>query len=82
MHVLSEPRRDEAPRVKRDVFAAGRLASNREQLEHLKQRAEIARISFERYPSHAQEIEKLYAEQAVADFLALHPGLEEAKGAA
>lgn len=66
---------DEAPRVKRDVFAAGRLASNREQLEHLRQRAEIARISHERHPSHAQEIEKLYADQAVEDFLAAHPAL-------
>lgn len=75
MQVLSDPR--EAVRVKRDVFATGRLASHREQLEHLKQRAEIARISQERHPSHANEIHKLYADQAVADFLAAHPSLAE-----
>lgn len=69
-----------APAVKRDVFAAGRIASHREQLEHLKQRAEIARISFERHPSHAQEIQKLYADRDLEDFLAAHPDL--ANGAA
>lgn len=58
---------------KRNVFAAGRIASNREQLEHLKQRVEIARISFERHPSHANEIHKAYAEQALADFQDAHP---------
>lgn len=81
MQVLSEARRNEAPRVKRDVFAAGRIASNRETLEHLRQRAEIARISHERHPSHAQEIEKLYADQAVEDFLAAHPDLAEGSAA-
>lgn len=74
MQVLSDAR--EAPRVKRNVFAAGTLASYREQLEHLKQRAEISRLSFERHPSHHNEIHKLYAEQAVADFLAGHPSLQ------
>lgn len=54
-------------------FAAGRIASLREQLEHLRQRAEVCRISFERHPSHHNEIQLAYAEQAVEDFVHAHP---------
>lgn len=50
-------------------------AEVRDQLAHLRQRAEIARRTFEQQRSHANEIHKLYADQALDDFLAAHPGL-------
>lgn len=48
---------------------------DRAQLAHLRQRAEMMRIAFERQRSSWNEIQKLYADQAVDDFLAAHPGL-------
>ncbi|MGE0456461.1 MAG: hypothetical protein AB7I13_00060 [Vicinamibacterales bacterium] len=50
-------------------------AELRDQLEHLRQRAEICRIAHQQRRNHANEIAKLYADQALDDFLAAHPGL-------
>ena len=58
-------------------FMAGRIASKKEELEHLRTRVEHARLNFERSRSHANEIAKIYADQALADFLAANPRLAE-----
>lgn len=57
----------------RDVFATGRIASIREQREHLEQRVAICTMAFVQHPSDHNEIERARAEQALADFLAAHP---------
>lgn len=59
----------------RIVFAAGRIASKREELEHLRACAEQARLNYESTNSHYLETEWARAAQRVADFLEAHPEL-------
>lgn len=60
----------------RGVFATGRARSDAAELARLRAAAEEARLFFERYRSHDAEIRKVYAEQAVDDFIAAHPELD------
>lgn len=56
-------------------FAAGRIASKREELTHLEARAQMSRQIWENYRTHANEIEMHVAEQRLADFREAHPWL-------
>lgn len=56
-------------------FAAGRIASKREELEHLRERVRFARMNYEQHRNHGNEIAKLYAENDLDVFLAANPGL-------
>jgi hypothetical protein len=57
----------------RIVMTAGRIASLREQLSHLRNRVEVCTISHECYRTHANEIAKALAERDLERFLAEHP---------
>lgn len=59
----------------RKLFAAGRIASKREELDHLKARARLTRQTCKQLPSHANEIEMHVAAQRLEDFQAAHAWL-------
>lgn len=53
----------------------GKVASDREELEHLRQSARQARKTFHAYPSHSNEASMAGAEQRLEDFFDAHPAL-------
>lgn len=78
MHDLQGAAARQEKRVREaDRFMAGRIASKREELEHLRTRVEHARKNeAERY-SHANELARVYAEIDLENFLRDNPQLAE-----
>lgn len=58
-------------------FAAGRIASKREELQHLRSRVDQARRNEAEHRSHANEIARVYAEIDLENFLHDNPHLAE-----
>lgn len=59
-------------------FLAGRIASKREELGHLRERVAQARLSQDRWPCHNNEYQLAKAQLELDEFLEANPQLKDA----